>query len=146
MRPAALNTEVSEARRHGGFEDEQVYGLVRHFPTDERYALGDQLRRAVVSIPSNIAEGNGRDSKSDYARFLSIARGSLFEVQTQLELAERFKYVTISDETNPLIENEVNILPRYSKNLSTAQISRTLNPRTFFRKSKNIKSTPLCTV
>ena len=78
---------------------EQVYGLVRHFPADERYALGDQLRRAVVSIPSNIAEGNGRDSKSDYARFLSIARGSLFEVQTQLELAERFKYVTVSDET-----------------------------------------------
>ena len=78
---------------------EQVYGLVRYFPTDERYALGDQLRRAVVSIPSNIAEGNGRDSKSDYARFLSIARGSLFEVQTQLELAERFKYVTVRDET-----------------------------------------------
>ena len=78
---------------------EQVYGLVRQFPSDERYALGDQLRRAAVSIPSNIAEGNGRDSKSDYARFLSIARGSLFEVQTQLELAERFKYVTVSDET-----------------------------------------------
>ena len=93
----ALNTEVSEARRHGGFGDEQVYGLVRHFPTDERYALGDQLRRAVVSIPSNIAEGNGRDSKSDYARFLSIARGSLFEVQTQLELAERLNYVTVSE-------------------------------------------------
>ena len=98
MRPAALNTEVSEARRHGGFEDEQVYGLVRQFPSDERYALGDQLRRAAVSIPSNIAEGNGRDSKSDYARFLSIARGSLFEVQTQLELAERLNYVTVSEE------------------------------------------------
>ena len=78
---------------------EQVYGLVRQFPADERYALGDQLRRAAVSIPSNIAEGNGRDSKTDYARFLSISRGSLFEVQTQLELAERFKYVTVSDET-----------------------------------------------
>jgi len=77
---------------------EQVYGLVRQFPADERYALGDQLRRAVVSIPSNIAEGNGRDSKSDYARFLSIARGSLFEVQTQLELAERLNYVTVSEE------------------------------------------------
>ena len=82
---------------------EQVYGLVRQFPSDERYALGDQLRRAAVSIPSNIAEGNGRDSKSDYARFLSIARGSLFEVQTQLELAERFKYVTVSDETKQRI-------------------------------------------
>jgi four helix bundle protein len=76
---------------------EQVYGLVRQFPSDERYALGDQLRRAAVSIPSNIAEGNGRDSKSDYARFLSIARGSLFEVQTQLELAERLNYVTVSE-------------------------------------------------
>ena len=59
---------------------EQVYGLVRQFSADERYALGDQLRRAAVSIPSNIAEGNGRDSKTDYARFLSISRGSLFEV------------------------------------------------------------------
>jgi four helix bundle protein len=76
---------------------EQVYSLVRQFPSDERYALGDQLRRAAVSIPSNIAEGNGRDSKSDYARFLSIARGSLFEVQTQLELAERLNYVTVSE-------------------------------------------------
>ena len=76
---------------------EHVYGLVRQFPSDERYALGDQLRRAAVSIPSNIAEGNGRDSKSDYARFLSIARGSLFEVQTQLELAERLNYVTVSE-------------------------------------------------
>ena len=76
---------------------EQVYGLVRQFSADERYALGDQLRRAAVSIPSNIAEGNGRDSKTDYARFLSISRGSLFEVQTQLELAERLNYVTVSE-------------------------------------------------
>ena len=74
-----------------------VYALSKAFPADERYALTDQLRRAVVSIPSNIAEGNGRDSKSDYARFLSIARGSLFEVQTQLELAERLNYVTVSE-------------------------------------------------
>ena len=72
---------------------EEIYAIVRKFPQEERYALGDQLRRAVVSVPSNIAEGNGRDSRSEYARFLSIARGSLFEVQTQLELAVRFGFV-----------------------------------------------------
>ena len=72
---------------------EEVYSLLEHFPPKEQYALCDQLRRAVVSIPSNIAEGNGRDSKVEYARFLAIARGSVFEVQTQLELAERLGYV-----------------------------------------------------
>ena len=82
---------------------EKVYDLIRSFPVDERFALCDQLRRAVVSIPSNIAEGNGRDSKSEYARFLSIARGSLFEVQTQLELAERFKYIVVPEATKILI-------------------------------------------
>ena len=82
---------------------EKVYALIRSFPTEERFALCDQLRRAVVSIPSNIAEGNGRDSKSEYARLLSIARGSLFEVQTQLELAERFKYIVVPGETKALI-------------------------------------------
>ena len=82
---------------------ENVYGLMRSFPPEERFALSDQLRRAVVSIPSNIAEGNGRDSRTEYARFLSIARGSLFEVQTQLELAERFKYIVVPAETKELI-------------------------------------------
>ena len=74
-----------------------VYGLIRHFPVEERYALSDQLRRAVVSIPSNIAEGNGRVSNKDYAHFLSIARGSLFETVTQLELAKNFGYIAEYD-------------------------------------------------
>lgn len=82
---------------------EKVYALIQSFPANERFALCDQLRRAVVSIPSNIAEGNGRDSKTEYARFLAIARGSLFEVQTQLELAERFKYIIVPEETKTLI-------------------------------------------
>ena len=82
---------------------EKVYNLIRSFPAEERFALCDQLRRAVVSIPSNIAEGNGRDSKTEYARFLSIARGSLYEVQTQLELAERFRYIVVPEETKELM-------------------------------------------
>jgi four helix bundle protein len=83
---------------------ESVYALLRRFPAEEKYALCDQLRRAVVSIPSNIAEGNGRASKTEYARFLAIARGSLFEVRTQLELSERLGYVKVSEETWMLIE------------------------------------------
>ena len=82
---------------------EEVYSLLEHFPQKAQYALCDQLRCAVVSIPSNIAEGNGRDSRSEYARFLAIARGSVFEVQTQLDLAERFGYVTIPSSVQALL-------------------------------------------
>jgi len=72
---------------------EEVYRLVRRFPSDERFRLCDQLTRAVVSIPSNIAEGNGRETSSDYAHFLSVARGSLYETLTQLEIAKRLGYI-----------------------------------------------------
>ena len=71
---------------------EDVYRIVRTFPQEERFALSDQLRRAAVSVPSNIAEGFGRDSSNDFAHFLSMARGSLFEVGTQLEIAARLGY------------------------------------------------------
>ena len=72
-----------------------VYGQIRMLPSEERFALADQLRRAVTSIPSNIAEGNGRASNKDYAHFLAIARGSLFETMTQLEIAEALGYLSI---------------------------------------------------
>lgn len=72
---------------------DEVYRLTGSFPKDERFRLCDQLSRAVVSIPSNIAEGNGRGMKSDYAHFLAIARGSLYETETQLEIALRLNYV-----------------------------------------------------
>jgi len=60
-----------------------VYDLTRNFPADERFGLTNQMRRAAVSISSNIAEGSARNSRADYARFLEIATGSLFEVVSQ---------------------------------------------------------------
>ena len=78
-----------------------VYSLVKKFPVEERFALSDQVRRAVVSIASNIAEGCGRASNRDYAHFLSIARGSLYETMTQLEVAEKLGYVDTLSEVRP---------------------------------------------
>jgi len=69
---------------------EQIYIYTKPFPKEEKYGLTSQLRRAAVSIPSNIAEGCGRTSNKETAHFISIALGSLFEVDTQLRLAKRF--------------------------------------------------------
>ena len=79
-----------------------VYSIVKSFPVEERYALSDQLHRAVVSIASNIAEGCGRATNKDYAHFLAIARGSLYETMTQLELAQSLGYVDSLEEIEPL--------------------------------------------
>jgi four helix bundle protein len=72
----------------------EIYNVTRKFPTDEMYGLSAQLRRAAVSIPSNIAEGKGRSSDKELLHFLSFARGSVYEVQTQLELAESLGYLS----------------------------------------------------
>jgi four helix bundle protein len=68
---------------------ETIYRLTRNFPRQEIYGLSSQLRRAAISIPSNIAEGQGRSGVKEFRQFLDIARGSVCEVQTQLEIALR---------------------------------------------------------
>jgi len=69
-----------------------IYRLTREFPKEELFGLSSQLRRAAVSIPSNIAEGQGRISRGEFIQFLGIARGSNFEVQTQIELVKELGY------------------------------------------------------
>ena len=80
-----------------------VYALLRKFPKEEQYALCDQLRRAVISVPSNIAEGLGRYSVKEQVHFLEIAYGSLREVDCQIDIACDLGYVT-ADETKAVAE------------------------------------------
>ena len=71
---------------------DEVYALARRLPKEELFSLSDQMRRAVVSIPSNIAEGRGRQSDKEFKQFLSIAKGSVFELETQILIGVRQKY------------------------------------------------------
>ena len=71
----------------------RIYDITKKLPKEETYALSDQMRRAVISIPSNVAEGYGRRSDKDFAYFLTIARGSTFEIETQLQVAIMLGYV-----------------------------------------------------
>ena len=75
----------------------EIYKLVKLLPKEETYALSDQMRRAVVSIPSNIAEGQGRDSTKEYIYFLNIARGSCFELETQIRICINVGYLNESN-------------------------------------------------
>ena len=72
----------------------EVYKLVKFLPKTETYSLSDQMRRAVISIPSNIAEGQGRNSAKEFVNFLSIARGSQKELETQLYICTKLEYFT----------------------------------------------------
>ncbi|MGA7157919.1 MAG: four helix bundle protein [Acidobacteriaceae bacterium] len=89
-----------------------VYKATQTFPSDERFGLTNQLRRAAVSIPSNIAEGNGRLSTGELMQFLGIARGSALEVQTQLELAAMLGFGDTAEMAmaHALVDEEIRIL------------------------------------
>ena len=90
----------------------RTYKLLKKFPAEERYAMCDQLRRASVSITSNIAEGVTRYSVKDKSHFIEIAYGSLMEVSSQFDIAEDLGYITADDRQNMdlLIEEEARLL------------------------------------
>lgn len=103
---------------------EEVYNLTRRLPKSETYTLSDQMRRAVISIPSNIAEGQGRNSTKEFIKFLAIARGSQCELETQLQLCIRFKYLTTEE-----VEKAFLLCEEISKMLNSLikKLSLTLN-------------------
>ena len=97
----------------------EVYAILGFLPSHEQYALSDQIRRAVVSIPSNIAEGCDRNSDKEFLQFLYIARGSKAELGTQLEIAEMLGYLkrsqlneilTLSEEVGKMLNKLISSL------------------------------------
>ena len=95
-----------------------VYDLTAKFPGEERYGLSQQMRRAAVSIPSNIAEGSGRNHVKEYLQFIGIARGSLAELETQLKLAVMLKFVPDNHEAFELADSAGRLLTGLHKKWS----------------------------
>ena len=81
---------------------EHIYNAPTHFPNTELYGLTSQIRRAAISIPSNIAEGQGRNTTRDFLHFLSMSQGSLREVETQILIAQRLGYIQSPQESKLL--------------------------------------------
>ncbi len=99
-----------------------TYSATLRFPREEIFGLTNQLRRASVSIPSNIAEGSGRITKGEFIQFLGIARGSTLEVQTQLELAARLGYGN-GEELDAVQAISLEVLKLLNASISTMQAS-----------------------
>ena len=102
-----------------------VYALMKKFPSDERYALCDQLRRSVISIPSNIAEGMGRIAEKEQGHFINIAFGSLMEVLAQIDIAKDLEYITTEDYRQ--IETMVNEIGKMLSSLRAKRIPNASN-------------------
>jgi len=98
-----------------------IYKISKNFPKEETYCLTSQIRRAAISIPSNIAEGQGRRTKPDFRNFLSIAYGSLREVETQITIAQRLGYTDTAT-----IEQVMNITSEVGRLINA--LSKSLRP------------------
>ena len=105
---------------------ETVYRVTARFPKSELFALSSQMRRAAVSIPANIAEGRSRDSTREFLRFLAVSRGSLAELDTQLELAIRLDY---SDSELHAARTQTEVLGKKINRLQTSLRARLPNPQ-----------------
>ena len=101
---------------------ETIYRVTNSFPREERFGLTSQLRRAAVSAPSNLAEGNERTSKSDKRHFVVVARGSVAEMETQLEISLRLGFV----EEGPSIDEAFDQLDHLGRMLT--KLRRALEP------------------
>ena len=106
---------------------EEAYRLVRDFPKDERFGLASQMTRAAVSVPSNIAEGYGRGSRKDYVHFLRQALGSLYEFDTQLEIAVSLGFVERSDAPSDHVDGVSRMLNSLIRKLD-GKMPATRNP------------------
>lgn len=84
-----------------------IYTTSKKFPKEEQYGLSSQIRRAAVSVPSNIAEGCGRNTTKDKLRFFYFSRGSLFELETQMYVASDLKYITEDDKIG--LKNQIEL-------------------------------------
>lgn len=117
-----FNFETLAAYQRGMDLVEHVYALLKTFPKEEQYVLCDQLRRAVVSIPSNIAEGMGRYSNKEKVHFLEISYGSLMETYCQLNIAKRLGY--ISEEVLKGLASEIENIARPLSGLRSSLIPK----------------------
>lgn len=96
----------------------EIYRLTQGFPDNEKFGLTSQLRRAAVSVPSNIAEGSGRGSDKDFCRFLYQARGSLTEIETQLLIAQQLGFCAIDINIDELTQQVFAMLNKLIQKLS----------------------------
>ncbi len=103
----------------------EIYKLVKKLPKEELYGLSDQMRRAVISIPSNIAEGRNRSSAKDFQRFLYVAKGSLAELETQIFICVKLDYMEKTD-----TELALNLCTEIAKMLNS-MISKLNNPTSY---------------
>ena len=121
MKESKYSYKNLEAYKESKTLVKQVYALLKKFPKEETYALCDQLRRAVISVPSNIAEGSGRYSVKEQLHFIEIAYGSLLEVECQIDIAHDVKYVSDSEFVN--VNNQIDKVSTLLSGLRNKRLS-----------------------